>query len=109
MSTLTDLLTAITNSTTSSGAANAIGLHLQQQNNMETSVKALVSIASPANVQQVAAQIAAVQGVPTTITPLLTELSQSTTQQEVTAIGLQIEAALQANSSSLGNVLTTLF
>ena len=108
MSTLTDLLTAITSATSTSGAANVIGKLLQQSNNMQTSVKALIALANPENATQIATQIAALPGVPSTITVLLTELSQAKDQATITAIGLQIEASLSASSNVLGSILGAL-
>lgn len=105
---LTTLLSGIASSANPTAAANLIGQHLQNTNNMQTSVKALIALASPANATQIAQQIAALPGVPSTVTTLLTELSQAKDQPTITAIGLQIEAALNANSNVLGNVLAAL-
>lgn len=108
MSTLSDLLTSLASATTSSGVTNLIGKHLVQQGNMQTSVKALVALATPENASQIAGQIAALPGVPPTVTPLLGELATAKDQATVTAVSLQIEAALSANNGVLGSVLQAL-
>lgn len=108
VSAISSLLQAIGSATSSTGVANVIGKHLQQQNAMQTSVKALIALATPENATQIATQIAALPGVPSTITVLLTELSQAHDQPTITAIGLQIEASLSANSGALGGILSAL-
>lgn len=105
---LDTLLTSLASSTSGTQAANLIGNHMTQQNNMQTSVKALLSLATPANASSIATQIAAIPGVPSTVSVLLQELSAATSQAQVTTIALQIEAALSANTNSLGNILSVL-
>jgi hypothetical protein len=105
---LSTLLTSIANSTNPTQAANVIGNHMTQQNNMTTSVKALISLATPENAAQTATSIAAIPGVPSTITVLLEELGTAKDQATINAVGLQIEAALSANTSSLASILASL-
>lgn len=102
------LLSSIASAASNTQVANVIGQHLQSQANTKTSIQALVGLATPANAQQIAGQIAALPGVPATVTPLLNELSQARDQNTITAIGLQIEAALNANSGVLGSILSAL-
>lgn len=105
---LDTLLTSLASSTSGTQAANLIGNHMTQQNNMQTSVKALLALATPANASSIATQIAAIPGVPATVSVLLQELSGAASQAQVTTIGLQIEAALSASTNSLGNILSAL-
>lgn len=108
MSTLTDLLSAISSATSNTGVANLIGQHINQQNNTLTSIKALLAMTTPANASSIASQIAALPNVPATVTPLLQELATAKDQATVTTITLQIEAALNSNSGVLGSVLSAL-
>lgn len=104
---LSGLLSSIASATSNSGVANAIGQHMIQQNNVATSIKALIALATPANASTIATQIAAL-GPPATVSPLLTELAAAKDQQTITAIGLAIVSALSANSNTLGSILSVL-
>lgn len=107
-SVLQSLLTSIVSSVNPTTAANLIGQHLQQQNNVQTSIRALIALATPANAASIATQIASLPGTPTTVTALLGELASAKDQATITAIGLQIEASLNANNGVFGSILASL-
>jgi hypothetical protein len=107
-SAISNLLSAIASASSNSGVANAIGSHMQQQNNTATSIRALLALATPANASNIATQIAALPGVPSTVSPLLQELASAKDQPTITTIELQIEATLSSNSNALGGILAAL-
>lgn len=108
MSVLSNLISSLASAGNTQAVTQLIGGHLNQQNNMTTSVKALIALATPSNASSIATQIGALPGVPSTITPLLGELATAKDQATVTTVGLQIEAALSANNGVFGNILTVL-
>lgn len=108
MSVLSNLIASITSANGNTAVANIIGNHLVSSGNTSSSIKALLTLVTPANAASIAQQIAALPHVPATVSPLLTELAAAKDQATITAITLQIESALSASSSALGNILSSL-
>ena len=111
MSTLTNietLLSSISTATSNSGVANVIGSHLTSSANTTSSIHSLLLMVNPGNAAQIASQIAALPGVPETVTPLLEELATAKDQATITTVTLAIEGALNSSTGSLGSILSAL-
>lgn len=103
---LQSVLSSVGNLANNPATVQALGSSMVQQSQTQTSIKSLIALATPLNAASISTQIAALPNLPPTVTPLLMELAEAKDQATITAIGLQIEASLNANTGLLGGLLS---